>query len=135
MTHCFNRKEDIYHLVLQALVYNRHLSRLHSVRSATTTETKKESSLYLLHFQQVLDFLNLSYHTRLRLCVVSKDCATPISVKDSVLRLLQHKQAKQGSDSFIFYYTTSCTALNIESQITNMQLCAQLGNLHLVGKY
>lgn len=31
-------RSDIYHLILQTLVYNRHLSRLHCVRSATTAK-------------------------------------------------------------------------------------------------
>lgn len=46
---------DIYHLILQALVYNLHFSRLHSV-SATTAKEKKERSPCLLYFQQAEAF-------------------------------------------------------------------------------
>lgn len=34
---------DIYHLILQALVYNLHLSRLHSVRSAKNSYKEKQN--------------------------------------------------------------------------------------------
>lgn len=115
----FNRKDtymgktsikmgsDIYHLILQTLVYNLHLSRLHSVRSSTPAKKKKESSLYLLYFQQVLYVLKLSYHRSLRLCLVSKDVATSISVKGMKMTS-EAKEAQTGKkevgDSLTLYY-------------------------------
>lgn len=95
---------DIYHLILQALIDDLHLSGFHAVWSATTTKKKKKDwwpdSLY---FQQVL---KLSYHRRKSWSAKVLQLQSRSRVwQDLVLWLLKQKLPKQRkvlSNSFTF---------------------------------